>query len=213
MKEKDTKKIFLALVSSLGVITLASLSVFSQRIELGVADSTTRSIAFLPGQNQACVPADGLAFDKDIYPNTTITGASDGAYVNTAITRYTLSFTYGNATSGTWAVVEGSVGKIMLNVEIQNPLTIHGQFCLNGSINSQPACTFGTGTASRFHPLGGSITLGSNTSTALQTYDIDVAGLALKSTPNVVSFLFDLTNSAGSTIRMTFDNLTITYGC
>jgi hypothetical protein len=213
MATARSKNVLLITCVMMGVVTLASLSVFSRPIQFGTAEASTRSIAFLAGQNQACVPANGRAFEKDIYSNTTISGASSGAYVNTAITRYTLTFTYGGASSGTWAVLEGTGGYIMLNMEIQNPLTIHGQFCLNGSIDTKPSCTFATGTASSFSTIGLSYTLGSNTSTSLQTYDIDVAGLGLSKTPNVVSFYFSLKNSVGSNIRMTFDNLTITYGC
>jgi hypothetical protein len=213
MTTTRSKNVLLLTSVMVGVVTLASLSMFSQRLQFGTAEASTRSIAFLAGQNQDCTPANGLAFAKDIHPNTTITGASEGAYVNTAITCYITSFTYGNATSGTWAVLEGTSEYIMLNLEIQNPLTIHGQFCLNGSIDTKPSCTFATGTATSFSTIGLSYTLGSNTSTSLQTYDIDVASLGLSKTPNVVSFRFSLKNSAGSNIRMTFDNLTITYGC
>lgn len=198
-----------------GVVTLASLSVFSQRLQLGSAEASTRSISFLAGQNQACVPADGLAGASNIYPNTTISGASGGAYVNAAITRYTLTFTYGDASSGTWAVLEGKNGYIMLWLEIQNPITISGHFCLNGSINSSPSVAFYTGTYLNKSSIesGSGYSLGSNTSTALQEYNINVASLGLKKTPTLLCFYFNLYNSAGSNIRMTFDNLTITYGC
>jgi hypothetical protein len=211
VKTNVTKKVFLALAATFGVAGLSSLSVFSQTLRLGVVDSSKRSITFGAGTNQACVAADGLA--SQVYPNTTISGASEGAYVNTALTRYTLSFAYGNEASGTWAVLEGNDGYILLALEIRNPLSVSGHFCLNGSIDTQPSCAFCTGTALHFSTIGNGYSLGSNTSMALQRFNLDVASLGLSKTPSVVLFHFSLKNSVGSTIRMTFDDLTITYAC
>jgi hypothetical protein len=211
MKRSLAQLIVLSLALS-GLLLLGSWTLGEEPSLALEATEKTRTFTLKAGQNQAAAPADGLGSSKDIYPNSTITGADEGAFVNTKISRFSGTFTYGTKEDGTWATYSGSSGYFLMLLEIHNPTTVSGHYCLSGGVSYAPTVAFYTGTISSHSDLG-YYEMGENTSTALQSYSIDVASKNLKSTPTVVGLLVNLANGNKDNIIITVDDLTVNYAC
>lgn len=102
---------------------------------------------------------------------------------------------------------------IVIFLEIHNPLTISGQFCLSEGIAYAPAIDFYPGTISNRGSSLGNYSLGDNLSTSLQSYTIDVASKNFSKTPNVIAIMVQLNHSNGHDVRITLDQLSVSYAC
>jgi hypothetical protein len=211
MKRSFTQLIVLSL--TLCALLLLGGWTLGERMPLPLnAAETTRAFTLKAGQNQAATPADGLGTEKDVYPNSTITGADEGAFVNTKISRFSGTFAYGTKEDGTWATYSGSSGYFLMLLEIHNPTTVSGHYCLSGGVSYAPTVAFYTGTIASHSDLG-YYEMGENTSTALQAYTIDVASKSLKSTPTMVGLMVNLANGNKDNIIITVDDFTVNYAC
>jgi hypothetical protein len=179
------------------------------------ASNANRTFTLKAAQNQAAAPAAGIGTDADIHPNTTVEGAALGAYVNTKIWHFDGTFTYGDESSGIWASYEGTNASayIVLFLEIHNPLIVSGKFCLSEGINYAPAIDFYPGTISNRGSSLGNYSLGDNLSTNLQSYTIDVASKNFSQTPNVIAVMVQLNHTNGHDVRITLDQMSVTYAC